>query len=957
MPTFHSADNQQFNTVANPDGKELNFEIFDLTRQQSYDLLLANLSLIKEILLPSICQTLLSDQNFRLIVEQAMGPGYENTINQQLENYDQDALREFTETERVLHSYLDYALIKGKLKNNKSKLYLLQALAYIKNIRLDFFSLQKNNIIEIDESLASTLRPEREHLVRYLYSDNTPLEILNLKKYPSRINKNYSVTEKTWVISLVNTQSLSGASSSSGMVNLTGHSAILIEGIKDNKKFILHADAISRDGKFIEIRALTNYHRNTDDFSGYSFYTQSDLAQCMAVNITTDRDRIEDSDNPLKIPYQMVSIFNSKHNVSNCIKWAKDKLKVAGIYIKGKDKPATAGLKASTIPVQGTSLYAGFDTDKSNVVTVRFWAGEEVGHISVQTYTGGEDGNGIYASFWPGYDLSENEYCTRCSGEEHQSTHWHTLEDDKLAENREADFQVDLTLLDVSKINQEYLKMKGNLRLWSKTAHFATTELTTASHCSGVSGRLLLIGGINHLFIQPIEKEDFAGFRAFNWHYGRLASYQYSGANTKIEAVLGTSCVMFCSNFKPIDVFRFSLKYYKALLYYVYQAHKPEILTDNGIHKRDPNFTFEDSTFGRSLKNICESFKHIRDSMPTPTTSPLNPLSYVFFNHSEHVSYAQAIVDRQGEEPPVEEEDLPGSSMLNDDDMTWWQRVKQEEERSFPVIYSGILKLFAPRILNEASDPKLDKVIIWDFSSLNNPILLRHMINTLWSRIENTSLPFSFEETQTFCQDYLKTSVYSYVTFQETIKFLNTVDLQTITKKSSVVVENPKYFIIDKLILSLQDTAKFHTYSNNNKYKTICEKIQRSISNPDINQSPIRLLCLADAILHSLAHDSKVECEFIKNMEKHGAFTVTAKSAFFSTNLTSYLLRATIMDQVGDDIVYLSKSNKESSFFRGDRGNILQYDEKDLDMDWFDYQANVESKGKYSSSKTRCTLL
>lgn len=137
-----------------------------------------------------------------------------------------------------------------------------------------------------------------------------------------------------------------------------------------------------------------------------------------------------------------------------------------------------------------------------------------IGHATLQTYVGGKDGKGIYASFWPvgrddketgrtrltrlgvtGFLVPNLEMDKDLEGDVKRD------ENDNIISGKpcEPDITVDLYSLDVQEINKEFEKFEksnGNWSIWG-SAFFRERK---TRNCSGLCSYLLRQGGINNLF-------------------------------------------------------------------------------------------------------------------------------------------------------------------------------------------------------------------------------------------------------------------------------------------------------------------------------------------------------------------------------------------------------------------------------------------------------------------------
>ena len=128
------------------------------------------------------------------------------------------------------------------------------------------------------------------------------------------------------------------------------------------------------------------------------------------------------------------------------------------------------------------------------------------GHASLKTYIGGEEGDGIYASFWPISQLGAVSTAIPFILKGTPSKH-HSYDDDIAAKWRGPDYTFNFYTLDVETINEKYLKFKSDPnKEWAALPPKCTEciEKDKNQHCSGLVLGLLMAGNVRRLFTQKI---------------------------------------------------------------------------------------------------------------------------------------------------------------------------------------------------------------------------------------------------------------------------------------------------------------------------------------------------------------------------------------------------------------------------------------------------------------------
>ncbi len=140
--------------------------------------------------------------------------------------------------------------------------------------------------------------------------------------------------------------------------------------------------------------------------------------------------------------------------------------------------------------------------DIHNRCTIRLWTKclnknqFEVGHITLQTYVGGETGKGIYASFWPPPTNPESDSDhPLMTVKSNDKGYLRTYLYDKIQEGRDPDKIIDLYGLDINAINNAFHRFLNTNFNWSL---FASTlfGIEYTCNCSGLIGLLLKTGGL-----------------------------------------------------------------------------------------------------------------------------------------------------------------------------------------------------------------------------------------------------------------------------------------------------------------------------------------------------------------------------------------------------------------------------------------------------------------------------
>lgn len=171
--------------------------------------------------------------------------------------------------------------------------------------------------------------------------------------------------------------------------------------------------------------------------------------------------------------------------------------------------------------------------DDAHKVTIRVWKSDikgngAVGHATLQTYCGGVNGNGIYASFWPGdsqflspkvADVARKTGLPAPNGLKPGGVigaFKPTFEKDCYAEEKEPEIVIDLYSLNVDEINRAFLAFKADVE--EKKINWAAIPniqkimgYTQTSNCSGLVLLLLQNGGIFRI-INPMSNIPISGF-------------------------------------------------------------------------------------------------------------------------------------------------------------------------------------------------------------------------------------------------------------------------------------------------------------------------------------------------------------------------------------------------------------------------------------------------------------
>lgn len=166
------------------------------------------------------------------------------------------------------------------------------------------------------------------------------------------------------------------------------------------------------------------------------------------------------------------------------------------------------------------------ENNLKNAVTIRIWnmnpLKKEVGHVSLETHSGGEEGDGIYASFWPDLptkidgEFDGPEYVVAKKGKSFLRT---SKYDKDCYKGKKRSYKERVYSLDIDKINTAFYKFKESEFVWdlASTSIFHHVEgflkkiwaiLTrkefenqeSTSNCAGLVLLLLKAGGIDKYF-------------------------------------------------------------------------------------------------------------------------------------------------------------------------------------------------------------------------------------------------------------------------------------------------------------------------------------------------------------------------------------------------------------------------------------------------------------------------
>jgi len=161
----------------------------------------------------------------------------------------------------------------------------------------------------------------------------------------SKVSEDFTFNEEVWVVSILNT----GA-------KMSGHSVILVEGIKDGAAFVRQCDitaellpeetkSIIREpfrnvkGKINQVRIFESYHPTLeyDKKSSRSVYADPESVLLMLNAIEQDRDTTIKAQRGegLYLQYEYSGRYSmfSSGAADNCPTWCYEKLKIAGINI------------------------------------------------------------------------------------------------------------------------------------------------------------------------------------------------------------------------------------------------------------------------------------------------------------------------------------------------------------------------------------------------------------------------------------------------------------------------------------------------------------------------------------------------------------------------------------------------------------------------------------------------
>lgn len=186
-------------------------------------------------------------------------------------------------------------------------------------------------------------------------------------------------------------------------------------------------------------------------------------------------------------------------------------------------------------------------TDKTNCVLIRIWLARigNVGHVSLQTFVGGLDGKGIYASFWPSRRSTSffkkfNSLGT-CLVE--------SPEIDIRKEKRHPDIIVRLYSLDITKINSDFIKFKQSNYNWSLLGGWAFTKEKN-KNCVDLVELLLSTGGIGNL----IDPAVYAYYTIVDNNQDiRSMLFLINTFGTFFKILLGLNLIFYKPNEKELD--------------------------------------------------------------------------------------------------------------------------------------------------------------------------------------------------------------------------------------------------------------------------------------------------------------------------------------------------------------------------------------------------------------------
>lgn len=107
----------------------------------------------------------------------------------------------------------------------------------------------------------------------------------------------------------------------------------------------------------------------------------------------------------------------------------------------------------------------------ANAVTIYIWhqKGTNVGHVAMRTYSGGESGEGIYASFWPTEDVNKYNIPRKLIGKFGQNG-LSTYDLDVFLEGRKPDEMITLYSLNVKNVNSAFKEFIDSGYSWALLA-------------------------------------------------------------------------------------------------------------------------------------------------------------------------------------------------------------------------------------------------------------------------------------------------------------------------------------------------------------------------------------------------------------------------------------------------------------------------------------------------------
>jgi len=174
----------------------------------------------------------------------------------------------------------------------------------------------------------------------------------------SIINSGFIFDDETWALSIVNT--CGSRDSSPKLRSLPGHSALILEGVENNREFIFKYDiqfqpyenddsSLNTKGQIIEVRISNNPDRVNiwSNYPGTTYNVHPARAREMIDSIENDQQQVRDSLVGLAEPieYQLLDrthllarLFNwwnsetpQIRNGRNCTGWCLDKMAIAGV--------------------------------------------------------------------------------------------------------------------------------------------------------------------------------------------------------------------------------------------------------------------------------------------------------------------------------------------------------------------------------------------------------------------------------------------------------------------------------------------------------------------------------------------------------------------------------------------------------------------------------------------------